>query len=487
MARYKAYNTGQLYFETINIEAELPQDNRARIIKEIINSLDVSSFDKNYKNDEKGANANDVRMMLGLLFLAGMRGIRGSRSIAGIMNHDLEFKYILSGLKAPDDSTIRKFRSRHVKEFALLFSKIVHIASALGMIDFGALSIDGTKVQAYASLYETKDRKGLKKSMGLLSKRMEKMLRRMEKEEDAEVQKELGKRRDAIKKRQEVLSDFESILSTRSEEDRVNRVDPDARLMKKSDGKSIIGYNAQAAVETGEHGIIVAAELSQKATDESLLFSITEKAEENCGKEFETILGDAGYITYESMEQAAHEKKNILGPDRQYDVERNGKEKKGDFAKSKFQYNAEDDSYLCPGNHIFEFQRITQTNESPLISEYFNKEACAACKFAPMCCTKSRPYRVIHRDYRELLRENIREKLDSNKGFLLYGKRSQTVETSFGNVKQNKGVRQLFYRGLEFADAEWKNICIGINISKIVAYLQGKEWKSLLNMAFNSI
>jgi len=487
MARYKAYNTGQMYFETINIEAELPQDNRARIIKEIINSMDVSSFDKNYNNDKKGANANDIRMMLGLLFLAGMRGIRGSRSIAGIMKHDLEFKYILAGHKAPDDSAIRKFRSRHVKEYAVLFSKIVHIASALGMMDFGALSIDGTKVQAYASLYETKNRKGLEKSMGLLSKRMEKMLRRMDTEEYPEVMEELEKRRNAIEKRQEALSDFETILSTYPEEDRVNRVDPDARLMKKSDGKSIIGHNAQAAVETGEHGIIVAAELSQKATDESLLFDIAEKAEENCDEEFDTILGDAGYITYESMEQAAHEGKNILGPDRQYNTERNWKEKKGDFAKLKFKYNTEDDSYLCPGNHTFEFQRITETKASPLISEYFNKEACAACKLAPMCCAKTQPYRVIQRDYRELLRENIREKLDSNKGFLLYGKRSQTVETSFGNVKQNKGVRQLFYRSLEMADAEWKNICIGINISKIVTYLQGKEWKFLLNMAFNSI
>ncbi len=487
MARYKAYNTGQMYFETINIETELPQDNRARIIREIVSSIDVSSFDKNYNNDRKGANANDVRMMLGILFLAGIRGLRGSRTIAGIMQHDIEFKYILSGLKAPDDSTIRKFRSRHVKEFALLFSKIVHLSSALGMIDFGALSIDGTKVQAYASLYETKDRKGLKKSMKLLSKRMEKMLRRIDNEDDPEVLKELEKRQDAIEKRQEVLSDFESILEEHSEEDRVNRVDPDARLMKKSDGKSIIGYNAQAAVESGEHGIIVAAELSQKATDESLLFDITEKAEENCSKEFDTILGDAGYITYESMEHAAHESRNILGPDRQYDTARNGKEKKGDFAKSKFQYNAEDDIYICPDNKIFEFQRIIETKASPLISEYFNKEACYVCKFASMCCTKSQPYRVIRRDYRELLKENMRKKLDSNKGFLLYGKRSQTVETTFGNVKQNKGVRQLFYRSLEFADAEWKNICTGINISKIVNYLQGKQWKFLLNMATNSL
>ena len=63
MARYKAYNTGQQSFELINIESELPEDNRSRIVKEIVNSLDVTGFDRNYRNDEKGACANDVRMM----------------------------------------------------------------------------------------------------------------------------------------------------------------------------------------------------------------------------------------------------------------------------------------------------------------------------------------------------------------------------------------------------------------------------------------
>ena len=58
---------------------------------------------------------------------------------------------------------------------------------------------------------------------------------------------------------------------------------PDARLMKKADGKSIIGYNSQAAVDCGEHGLIVAAEVSQDATDDNLLKEIADKAEEETG------------------------------------------------------------------------------------------------------------------------------------------------------------------------------------------------------------
>jgi len=52
MARYKSYNDGQHYFDIIDLENDLPADNRARIIREIISTIDVSSFDKNYNNDE---------------------------------------------------------------------------------------------------------------------------------------------------------------------------------------------------------------------------------------------------------------------------------------------------------------------------------------------------------------------------------------------------------------------------------------------------
>jgi len=403
------------------------------------------------------------------------------------MAHDIEFKYILEGVKAPDDSTIRSFRRRHVKAYSKTFAAIVHITCALGMTDYGSLAIDGTKVQAYASLYETKDRKGLEKSIRLLSKRLEDILSRMNDTDDAEERDELDKRRRSIEKRQAALADFNELLSNLPEVERVNRVDKDARLMKKADGKSIIGYNAQAAVETGEHGIIVAAEISQKATDETLLLEMAKKAGENCGAAFNTILGDAGSITYESMEQAAHEGKNILGPDRLYDAERFGKEKKGRFAKSQFEYDECNDCSVCPGGYSLELQRLITAQTSSLVSVYANREAYAECPFAPSCLSKNSAFREIHRDYRELLRENMREKLEGTPGFLLYGKRSQTVETAFGNVKQNKGVRQLFYRGCQKVDAEWKAICTGINLSKIVTFVQGKDWETLFNSALNSV
>ena len=487
MAKYQSYNTGQQYYDMINLEKELAQDNRARIIKEIVCNLGLSIFDKNYNNDEKGAKAKDVRMMLGILFLAHVRNVTGSRSIEAMFPNDLEFKYIIGGGNPPDDSTIRHFRRRHVKELGKQFATIVHIGSALGMIDYGALAVDGTKIQAYASLYETKNKRKLKKSIKFLSRKMERALERADNAETDKERKEFNKRIDNIEKRESVLKKFQELLEDCSDDENVNRVDPDARLMQKSDGKPIIGYNAQAGVECGEHGFIVSAEISQNATDEKLLEDVRDKAEENAGGEFDVTLGDSGYITYDTMEKAENDKKDILGPDRMYDADRFGNNKKGKFAKSKFTYDNENDCYICPERQELNFHHMMESKSSPLIFVYQNKIACLKCKNANMCISKNGKYRSIHRDYREMLRERMRERLEANEGYLLYGKRSQTVETTFGNIKHNRRTRQFYYRGLEKVSTEWKMICTGVNLSKIIKFLHGKDWMSLIKPAIETI
>lgn len=488
MAKYQSYNTGQQYFDLINLENDLPEDNRARIIREIVCKLDLSSFDKNYNNDEKGANAKDVRLMLGILFLGHLRNITGSRSLKAMFSNDLEFKYIIGGSNPPDDSTIRHFRRRHVIELGEQFATVVHIGSALGMIDFGSLAVDGTKIQAYASLYETKNKKGLKKSIKLLSRKMGRALERADKAETDEERKEFDNRINNIQKRESVLNEFQELLEDCSDDENVNRVDPDARLMQKSDGKPIIGYNAQAGVECGEHGFIVSADISQDATDEELLEKTRDNAEENTGGKFDVTLGDSGYITYDTMEKAENDRRDILGPDRMYDADRFENNKKGKFAKSKFTYDNENDCYICPEKQELNFRRMMELkNKSPLLFVYHNKIACAKCKKASICISKNGKYRSIYRDYREMLRERMRDRLESNEGYLLYGKRSQTVETTFGNIKHNRGVRQFYYRGCEKVSTEWKMICTGVNLSKIVKFFQGKDWVDLLKAVMDPI
>lgn len=485
MARYKDYDEKQHCFDVIDLEQELPSDNRARIIKEIIATLDISEFDMNYNNDTAGARATHVRMMLGILLLGHVRNIISSRKITEHCRYDLEFKYLLHGNKVPDASTIRIFRQRHVKPLCTIFSMTVHLGSSLGMTDFGSLAIDGTKIQAYASLYETKNRRKLSKSVKLLSRRMEKTLKRLHAADTQQQKDELEKRMHNIEKRQSVLEEFQQLLEEEDDEEKnVNRVDTDARLMKTSEGKSIIGYNAQAGVDCGEHGLIVSAEISQDATDDHLLKQIADAAETEAGKKYDTILADSGYMSYESMAQAEHDRRNVLGPDKLYEKEKNAAGTPNDYSKANFTYDAYEDCYYCPMGEVLPLKSMTKTPMSELLFIYENQSACASCSKASCCISKNGKYRKITRDYREPLREKMRERLNTNEGYLHYARRSQTVEPAFGNIKQNRGVRQFYYRGLDKVQAQWRLMCAGINLSKIITYLQGKDWHESLNKAF---
>ena len=55
----------------------------------------------------------------------------------------------------PAHRTISEFRRRHLEDFQKLFVEVVKVARELGLVNFGWLSIDGTKVRANASKRKT--------------------------------------------------------------------------------------------------------------------------------------------------------------------------------------------------------------------------------------------------------------------------------------------------------------------------------------------
>jgi hypothetical protein len=65
------------------------------------------------------------------------------------------------------------------------------------------------------------------------------------------------------------------------------------------------------------------------------------------------------------------------------------------------------------------------------------------------------------------LRAAMTAKLQSEDGKARYGKRKQTVEPVFGQIKDVRGARRLLRRGLAACDAEWKLLCGTHNLLKL--------------------
>jgi len=91
---------------------------------------------------------------------------------------------------------------------------------------------------------------------------------------------------------------------------------------------------------------------------------------------------------------------------------------------------------------------------------------CGTCA-KRQCCAKSR-VRELLIDIREPFLQRMREKLISEEGRLKYFMRQYIIEPIFGHLKFNVGYRNFLLRGIEKVSAEFKLMCIGWNLKKML-------------------
>jgi len=89
-------------------------------------------------------------MMVALLLYGYCQGERSSRVIEKRCVRDVAYRVITGGLR-PDHVTIARFRARHEKALGGLFSQVLRLLAAEGMVALGMLSLDGTKLAGNAA------------------------------------------------------------------------------------------------------------------------------------------------------------------------------------------------------------------------------------------------------------------------------------------------------------------------------------------------
>src|SRR5262249_62370897 len=77
-------------------------------------------------------------------------GERSSRVIGGRCVREVGYRVITAGLR-PDHATIARFRARHEQALGGLFSQVLRLLAAEGMVWLGVLSLGGTKLAGNAA------------------------------------------------------------------------------------------------------------------------------------------------------------------------------------------------------------------------------------------------------------------------------------------------------------------------------------------------
>ena len=94
--------------------------------------------------------------MVALLLYSYAVGERSSRRIERRCVEDVATRVICAN-RAPDHTTIARFRRRHEAALAELFGEVLWLCAEAGLVRVGVVAVDGTKVLANASHHATRD------------------------------------------------------------------------------------------------------------------------------------------------------------------------------------------------------------------------------------------------------------------------------------------------------------------------------------------
>src|SRR3954469_18794364 len=118
--------------------------------------LDLGAFYRVHRDDGHGRPAHDPAVMVALLLYCYAIGERSSRRIERRCVEDVATRVICAN-RAPDRTTIARFRQRHERALADVFSEVLALCAEAGLVRVGVIAVDGAKVHANAAPQATRD------------------------------------------------------------------------------------------------------------------------------------------------------------------------------------------------------------------------------------------------------------------------------------------------------------------------------------------
>jgi len=445
-SRFRPYNPDQLFLLPQDMKQWLPEEDLVYFIMDVVKQVDLRKIYRPYESERRGQPPYNPTMMVGLLLYAYAVGMPSSRKIEQATYHSIPFR-VLTANQQPDHDTIADFRKRHLKTLAGLFVQVLRLCQKAGLVKFGHIALDGTKVKANASKHKAMSYGRMEKKAAELKKEVEHLLTQAE---QADMKEDVlygkGKRSGQLPKelqfRQTRLQKIQEAKLALEEEARIeaaarkaeyeakkkaydnktdrrgrppkapsgqidskrqrNFTDPDSRIMPASGSKDFIqGYNCQAAVD-GKTQVIVATGVTQETNDKQQIEPLIEKIEENtAGKLPKVVSADTGYFSETNC--------NIMDDKEIKAYVATGKQKHGEI---------------------------------------------------PLQLRGRIPNNAT-------VKERMARKLRTIKGRATYSLRKQIVEPVFGQIKGARNFRQFSFRGLENCQQEWDLVCLTHNLLKL--------------------
>jgi transposase len=203
-ANYLPYDPQQMLLLPEALQEWLPEGHLAHFISDAVDGLDLSAFHARYEKDGPRNQPFHPAMMVKVLVYGYATGVFSSRKIARKLHEDVAFR-VLAASNFPAHRTIRDFRAFHLKELSELFVQVVRLAREMGLVKLGTIAVDGTKVKANASRHKAMSYGHMLKAEAELKAQIDALLNKARAADEAEknepeldIPAEIARRQDRL-------------------------------------------------------------------------------------------------------------------------------------------------------------------------------------------------------------------------------------------------------------------------------------------------
>jgi len=462
MSYVRGANRSQVQLLPGCVEDYVADNAPVRFIDVFVDGLDMRALKFTHAQPaQTGRPAYDPADLLKLYVYGYLNRIRSSRRLEAESGRNLEVMWLLKGLR-PDFKTIADFRKDNRGAFKPVLRQFNLLCRRLDLFGAELVAIDGSKFKAVNNPRHHYRQDQLKALMVRIEQRVDEYLAQLD-QQDQEAEGVVGRPtrqelEEKIRRLQERRGEYEQVLGALSEsgQKEVSLVDPDSRSMKKVG----VGYNVQIAVDA-KHHLIVEPEVVQSACDRNQLSGMAQAAKKQLAVAKLQAVADAGYHEADQLEACEQASIETYVPETGTTRGQGAKGRKV-YGKDQFVYEANTDSYRCPGQQTLERGSVSTWHGREVI-RYYKYAACAKCALKSQC-TSSR-MRVISRRTNEAVLERQAERLRAHPEMM--SKRKTIAEHVFGTLR-HWGHDRFLMRGLENVRAEFSLSALTYNLRRVL-------------------
>jgi transposase len=485
--RVKAVDRSQLTWQMLDVERLIEPDHPARAIWELVGRVKLDGFYAPIEAVEGTAGRTpwDPRLLVSLWIYACSRGISSAREIARRCTYEPAFQW-LCGLGEINHHTLSDFRVDHDASLRELFMRVLGVLSSEGLVSLERVMHDGTKIKACAGSDSFRREDRLKEHLETARKQVEAMAGPREEEPKAKRAAQERAVRERQQRLEQALEEVEKIRETKREnkdQARASQSDPQARIMKQSDGGYAPSYNVQLSTEAS-HRILVGVGVSQNSSDYGQLIGAVAQVEQNLGQKPEQVVVDGGFTSRENMLAMAEQGVDLIGslaeanPSSANQQRRRGVSE--DFHLDKFTYDAHQDTYRCPAGETL-WHKGREFGPGVVVHQYRARtEVCAVCQFRSQCCPGNQHHgRSVVRAVHSPVVRQFAEKMQTEPAKSIYRQRGAVAEFPNAWIKDKLGLRQFRLRGLIKVRLELLWAALTYNIQQWIRL----SWRTRLTVA----